>query len=134
VFNRKVTPPDAPKGEIVAQGREWLETILSRFGPIRDRAQTVTTLDFEKPLLELDKRIKEVGHNWPSLTRNLLLGLGWWILFLTPAQVRKVAEDNGVDVTPQIAELEQRARQVGWHHLHGQPPMRTRTHAMQAHW
>mmetsp|Transcript_37782 Transcript_37782/g.95575 ORF Transcript_37782/g.95575 Transcript_37782/m.95575 type:complete len:506 (-) Transcript_37782:966-2483(-) len=85
VFNRKVTPPDAPKGEIVAQGREWLETILSRFGPIRDRAQTVTTLDFEKPLLELDKRIKEV---------------------------RKVAEDNGVDVTPQIAELEQRARQL----------------------
>lgn len=62
VFNRKVTPPDAPKeGEIVEQGREWLETILSRFGPIRDRAQTVTTLDFEKPLLELDKRIKEVN-------------------------------------------------------------------------
>ncbi|KAJ9533320.1 hypothetical protein QJQ45_026368 [Haematococcus lacustris] len=85
VFSRKVTPPDAPKGEIVAQGREWLETILSRFGPIKDRAQTVTTLDFEKPLLELDKRIKEV---------------------------RKVAEDNGVDVSPQIAELESRARQL----------------------
>jgi hypothetical protein len=34
-------------------------------------------------------------------------------------QVRKVAEDNGVDVTPQIEELVQRARQVrtqcvGW--------------------
>lgn len=43
------------------QGREWLETILSRFGPTTDRAQNITTLDFEKPLLELDKRIKEVG-------------------------------------------------------------------------
>lgn len=42
-------------------GREWLETILSRFGPATDRAQNITTLDFEKPLLELDKRIKEVG-------------------------------------------------------------------------
>lgn len=41
-------------------GREWLETILSRFGPATDRAQNITTLDFEKPLLELDKRIKEV--------------------------------------------------------------------------
>ena len=57
-------PPDAPRKiireEIIAEGREWLETILSRFGPIKERAQTVTTLDFEKPLLELDKRIKEV--------------------------------------------------------------------------
>lgn len=52
---------DLPGQEIVAQGREWLGTILSRFGPMRDRAQVVTTLDFEKPLLELDKRIKEVG-------------------------------------------------------------------------
>lgn len=42
-------------------GREWLETILSRFGPATDRAQNITTLDFEKPLLELDKRINEVG-------------------------------------------------------------------------
>lgn len=77
-------PPDAPK-EIIQEGKEWIETILSRFGPIRNRAQTVTTLDFEKPLLELDKRITEV---------------------------RKVASDNGVDVTPQIAELENRAKQL----------------------
>jgi hypothetical protein len=42
-------------------GREWLESILSRFGPATDRAQNITTLDFEKPLLELDKRIKEVN-------------------------------------------------------------------------
>ena len=28
------------------------------------------------------------------------------------SQVRKVADENGVDVTPQIAELENRARQV----------------------
>ncbi len=61
-------PPDAPKRrmqeprEIIAEGREWLSTILSRFGPIKERAQTVTTLDFEKPLLELDKRIEEVNR------------------------------------------------------------------------
>lgn len=82
-------PPDAPKSkltrEIIAEGREWIGTILSRFGPVKERAQAVTTLDFEKPLLELDKRIKEV---------------------------RQVAADNGVDVTPQIAELENRARQL----------------------
>lgn len=41
-------------------GKEWLETILSRFGPATDKAQNITTLDFEKPLLELDRRIKEV--------------------------------------------------------------------------
>ena len=59
-------PPDIPKkkiisSEIIAEGREWLETILSRFGPVKERAAAVTTLDFEKPLVELDKRIKEVG-------------------------------------------------------------------------
>lgn len=32
--------------------------------------------------------------------------------FATLIQVRKVAEDNGVDVTPQIKELESRAKQV----------------------
>jgi hypothetical protein len=44
-----------------AVGREWIDTILSRFGPVTDKAQNITTLDFEKPLLELDKRIREVG-------------------------------------------------------------------------
>eukprot|EP00775_Hariotina_reticulata_P012784 gene12784-12912_t len=73
----------AEKASVV--GREWLETILSRFGPATDRAQNITTLDFEKPLLELDKRIMEV---------------------------RKVAEENGVDVSMQIAELESRAQQL----------------------
>ncbi len=59
-FGRNPTPPDAPKDGRKG-GREWLETILSRFGPTTDRAQNIMTLDFEKPLLELDKRIKEVG-------------------------------------------------------------------------
>jgi len=78
------SPPDVPGVSHIETGREWMATILSRFGPIRD-AKPVTTLDFEKPLVELDKRI---------------------------AEVRKVAEDNGVDVTSQIAELEQRAKQL----------------------
>jgi acetyl-CoA carboxylase carboxyl transferase subunit alpha len=62
-FNRNPSPPDAPKDRTPV-GREWLETILSRFGPTKERAQNVTTLDFEKPLVELDNRIKEVR---PSL-------------------------------------------------------------------
>jgi acetyl-CoA carboxylase carboxyl transferase subunit alpha len=84
-------PPDTPRKimqesrEMIREGREWLGTILSRFGPIKERAQTVTVLDFEKPLIELDKRIQEV---------------------------RKVASDASVDVTPQIAELETRAKQL----------------------
>jgi hypothetical protein len=59
-------PPDTPRKimqesrEMIREGREWLGTILSRFGPIKERAQTVTVLDFEKPLIELDKRIQEV--------------------------------------------------------------------------
>lgn len=53
-------PPDAQKNGVIQGGRAWMETILSRFGPVRDKAQNTTTLDFEKPLVELDKRIKEV--------------------------------------------------------------------------
>jgi len=45
----------------------------------------MVTLPFEKPLVELEKRIKEV---------------------------QKVAEDNGVDVTEQIKELQDRASQL----------------------
>ncbi len=47
---------------MVTQGKEWIETLLSRFAPVRSKAEQVTTLDFEKPLLELDKRIKEVSN------------------------------------------------------------------------
>ena len=43
-----------PKG-----GREWLQTLLSRFGPMTERASNTAVLDFEKPLVELDNRIKE---------------------------------------------------------------------------
>ncbi|KAK9834157.1 hypothetical protein WJX81_003572 [Elliptochloris bilobata] len=66
-------------------GRDWLQSLLSRFGPMNDKASNAHVLDFERPLVELDNRIKEV---------------------------RKVAEDNGVDVSGQIKELEQRAMQL----------------------
>ena len=59
-FNRP-GPPDAPSvNKLGLVGKEWLETIISRFAPVKDRAQTVTVLEFEKPLIELDKRICEV--------------------------------------------------------------------------
>jgi hypothetical protein len=55
-------PPDVPKSlDQPSGGREWLQSILSRFGPVRERASNTTVLDFEKPLVELDNRIKEVG-------------------------------------------------------------------------
>ena len=50
-----------PKG-----GREWLQTLLSRFGPMTERASNTTVLDFEKPLVELDNRIKEVSPRSPD--------------------------------------------------------------------
>jgi acetyl-CoA carboxylase carboxyl transferase subunit alpha len=78
-------PPDVPKRDGRQGGREWLQSILSRFGPIQEKSSNTTVLDFEKPLVELDNRIKEV---------------------------RTVAEDNGVDVTDQIKELEERARKL----------------------
>lgn len=58
----KGEPPDVPKprGQ-PAGGREWLQSILSRFGPVKEKASNTTVLDFEKPLVELDNRIKEVG-------------------------------------------------------------------------
>lgn len=57
------TPPDVPKPRGQPQGgNEWLQTILSRFGPIKEKASNTTVLDFEKPLVELDNRIKEVGY------------------------------------------------------------------------
>ncbi len=52
-------PPDAPREERRG-GREWLQTFLSRFGPITQKAENTAVLDFEKPLVELDNRITEV--------------------------------------------------------------------------
>jgi hypothetical protein len=95
-------------------GREWLETILSRFGPATDRAQNITTLDFEKPLLELDKRIKEVGpaSKYRLGKRYVACDAHRRRTHALIPQVRKVAEENGVDVSSQIGELESRAQQV----------------------
>lgn len=42
-------------------GRDWVESLLSRFGPLKDKATNAHVLDFERPLVELDNRIKEVG-------------------------------------------------------------------------
>lgn len=61
----KADPPDVPKSEGKGKGgREWFQSILSRFGPVREKASNTTVLDFEKPLVELDNRIKEVSVWW----------------------------------------------------------------------
>lgn len=64
---------------------EWLQSLFKRFKPVQDKSASVTALQFEKPLFELDKRIVEV---------------------------KKVAEENGVDVSSQVKELEARASQL----------------------
>merc|ERR1712003_556070 len=64
---------------------EWLHSFFKRFKPVQDKSASVTALQFEKPLFELDKRIVEV---------------------------KKVAEENGVDVSSQVKELEARATQL----------------------
>lgn len=79
------SPPDVPMDAKRTGGSDWLQSFLSRFGPITEKPENNTVLDFEKPLVELDNRIKEV---------------------------RKVAEENGVDVSGQIKELEERAKQL----------------------
>lgn len=73
---QKRDPPDAPKEETQRRGgREWLQTLLSRFGPLTDKAPNRLILDFEKPLVELDNRIKEVGSlaSSPFCSRHALL-------------------------------------------------------------
>ncbi|RMZ55871.1 hypothetical protein APUTEX25_003837, partial [Auxenochlorella protothecoides] len=79
-------PPDLPKARD-ASGKQgdWFQMLLARFNPISEKASNTAVLDFEKPLVELDHKIREV---------------------------RKVAEQNGVDVSSQIKELEARARQL----------------------
>ena len=129
VSNAKArTPPDTPKDRAEPSvGREWLQTFLSRFGPITEKAQNTTVLDFEKPLVELDNRIKEVhvailphlklnlraiGRIFPS---SAAISADAGTSRLMPCaciQVRKVAEENGVDVSESIRELEERAKQV----------------------
>ena len=62
ILRAQKDPPDAPKGP--SGGREWLQTLLSRFGPMTEKAQNTTILDFEKPLVELDNRIKEARFDF----------------------------------------------------------------------
>ena len=41
-------------------GNSWLAEVISRFNPMKEKATNTYTLDFERPLVELDNRIKEV--------------------------------------------------------------------------
>lgn len=52
--------PDVPKDRQQRRGGDWLQRLLNRFGPLADRSKTTLVLDFEKPLINLDNRIKEV--------------------------------------------------------------------------
>lgn len=120
---KKADPPDVPKArDQRVGGGEWLQSILSRFGPVKEKASNTTVLDFEKPLVELDNRIKEVRPASalpPRGARAAAAAAGPPPPPRAPthpashaSQVRQVAEENGVDVSSQIKELEERAKQV----------------------
>jgi hypothetical protein len=84
------TPPDVPKPRGQPQGgKEWLQTILSRFGPVKEKASNTTVLDFEKPLVELDNRIKEVGYI-SDLSLNEI-----WYLPMQHAYARALISQSG---------------------------------------
>lgn len=58
-----VDPPDLPKPrEEEKKHGDWFQMLLSRFNPISEKATNTTVLDFEKPLVELDHKIREVGN------------------------------------------------------------------------
>ena len=40
----------------------WLQDLVAKFGPLTERADNTTVLDFERPLAELDSRIREVRY------------------------------------------------------------------------
>ena len=48
-----------------------MQTMLSRFGPIAEKAENTAVLDFEKPLVELDNRIKEVRKCLANTVKKL---------------------------------------------------------------
>lgn len=120
-------PPDVPRPRdgVRSSRGEWLQSILSRFGPVKEKASNTTVLDFEKPLVELDNRIREVRGRTTTGGRRPASGGGSSgggvplharadpTHLMPPPQVRQVAEENGVDVSSQIKELEERAKQVG---------------------
>lgn len=62
-----IDPPDLPKPrEEEKKHGDWFQMLLSRFNPISEKATNATVLDFEKPLVELDHKIREVrpGVGW----------------------------------------------------------------------
>ena len=50
----------------------WLQGLVAKFGPVTERADNTTVLDFERPLAELDSRIREVR----SSAFSLFFGVG----------------------------------------------------------
>lgn len=79
---------------------------LSTFKPLGDTQKPVT-LDFERPLVELEKKIVDVRTNeycQPYVVCSLMS--------MIVLQVRKMANETGLDFTEQIITLENKYRQV----------------------
>lgn len=80
-------PPDTPKQERRG-GREWMQTMLARFGPLAQKPENTAVLDFEKPLVELDNRIKEASD---GLSLCTLSSQALWTHACTAIARRKLA-------------------------------------------
>ena len=77
-----IDPPDLPKPrEEEKKHGDWFQMLLSRFNPISEKATNATVLDFEKPLVELDHKIREVrpGVGWRKGGCSLR-DVHWWAL------------------------------------------------------
>ncbi len=70
IVARDRVPPDVPAPR---EGVEWVSSILSKFGPVKAKASKSYNLDFEKPLIELEQRIEQVGLRELSATGQISL-------------------------------------------------------------
>ena len=59
------TDEDDYRPATTGTGTEWLQKMKDEFGPISSAPAATAVLDFEKPLVELDRRIREVRFVLP---------------------------------------------------------------------
>lgn len=88
-------------------------THLSPLKPLKDKPKPVT-LDFEKPLVDLEKKIIDVIHfvlgEFECLVVRFISGSLTTVFYLL--QVQKMANETGLDFTDQIKSLENKYKQV----------------------
>lgn len=92
---------------------------LSHFKPLTEKPKPVT-LPFEKPLIDLEKRIIEVSCSCPFICKTRINKVKKFIYFLYSLmyvlQVRRMADETGLDFSDQIGALESKYQQVQFYY------------------